>query len=174
MVTKSGSRVAETRAGEAAPWTPEGVFAGRRDAGRRLAELVDERLAGDDPRGVVVLGVTRGGVPVAYEVARRLGAPLDVLVVRKLGLPWAPEIAMGAVAEDDVVVLDQRVVTAAAVDPEQVGAAWNRERSEVLRRVNRYRRGRPDAPSSSSTTVSRRAPPRSRPAGRRPGAVPPR
>jgi putative phosphoribosyl transferase len=125
------------------------LFRDRVDAGRRLAFALG-RYRDDAP---IVLGLPRGGVPVAYEVARRLGAPLDVLVVRKLGLPWAPEIAMGAVAEDDVVVLDQRVVTAAAVDPEQVGAAWNRERSEVLRRVNRYRRGRPAEPVAGRPVV---------------------
>ncbi len=80
------------------------VFANRADAGRRLAaRLLDLR----DKR-VVVLGLPRGGVPVAFEVARALGAPLDVIVVRKLGVPFQPELGMGAIGEDGVRVINER------------------------------------------------------------------
>jgi len=74
------------------------VFADRADAGRRLAAML--AYLGDEP--VVVLGLPRGGVPVAFEVCRALGAPLDVILVRKLGVPFQPELGMGAVGEDGV------------------------------------------------------------------------
>src|SRR5690242_16513150 len=83
-------------------WSVPERFRDRRDAGKQLAPLL-ELLAADDP---VVLGLPRGGVPVAFEVACALHAPLDLLVVRKLGLPWQPELGVGAVGEDDVIVLN--------------------------------------------------------------------
>ncbi len=86
-------------------------FQDRRDAGRQLGR----RMAPLAGRDVVVLGLPRGGVPVAAEVARALGAPLDVVLVRKLGLPRRPELAMGAVGEDGVVVLNDDVLEAARV-----------------------------------------------------------
>src|SRR5215471_2956181 len=90
---------------------PSPSFRDRREAGRRLAA----RLAGyadDDP---VVLGLPRGGVLVAHEVAEALGAPLDVIVVRKLGVPFQPELGMGAVGEDGVTVLNPEIVDLAGV-----------------------------------------------------------
>src|SRR4029079_13112477 len=91
-------------------------FVDRRDAGRRLAaELKSLRGA-----NVVVLGLPRGGVPVAYEGARALPAPLDVLVVRKLGVPYQPELAFGAVGEDDVCVFNDRVLHARHLSAEEI------------------------------------------------------
>src|SRR5512132_2644651 len=90
------------------------VFTDRTDAGRRLAH----RLAHLSRPDVVVLGLPRGGVPVAAEVAGALGAPLDVLVIRKLGVPFQPELAMGAVGECGVLVLNPAVLDVSAVDPE--------------------------------------------------------
>ena len=81
------------------------TFRDRREAGRQLAEEVSERLGDED---VVVLGLPRGGVPVAFEVARKLNAPLDVIVVRKLGVPYQPELGMGAIGEDGVRVMPRR------------------------------------------------------------------
>ncbi|UKJ64139.1 dienelactone hydrolase family protein [Cellulosimicrobium cellulans] len=120
--------------GSAAP-----PFADRSDAGRRLARRLAVRR-GDD---VVVLGLPRGGVPVAFEVAQALGAPLDVVVVRKLGLPFQPELAMGAVAESGVEVLDREIVRRAGVDAEQLRSVEARERAAVDERAQRLRRGRP-------------------------------
>ncbi|WP_409329872.1 phosphoribosyltransferase family protein [Trujillonella humicola] len=114
-------------------------FPDRTVAGRELARRL-EHLRGED---VVVLGLPRGGVPVAAEVARALGAPLDVLVVRKLGVPFQPEVAMGAVGEGGVLVLNQDVLVHAAVDSAAVTAAERRERAEVDRRARLLRRGRP-------------------------------
>ncbi|MGY1631756.1 phosphoribosyltransferase family protein [Geodermatophilus sp. SYSU D01186] len=124
-------------------------FLDRRDAGRRLAGQL-ERLRGHD---VVVLGLPRGGVPVAYEVARALGAPLDVVVVRKLGVPSQPELAMGAVGEGGVTVVDQRVVAMAGVGPDVVARAEERERAELVQRARRFRGDRPPVPLTGRTAV---------------------
>src|ERR1019366_767728 len=118
------------------------VFADRADAGRRLAARL-QHLA-DEP--VVVLGLPRGGVPVAFEVARALGAPLDVIVVRKLGVPFQPELGMGAIGEDGVRVINHEVVRAAGVSVQELAAVEARERAEVQRRAWRYRGGRPRPP----------------------------
>ena len=114
-------------------------FADRVDAGQRLAERLD-RLRGED---VVVLGLPRGGVPVAAEVARALDAPLDVIVVRKLGVPFQPELAMGAVGEGGALVVNERVVRAAHVSEVEFAAVEGRAREEVQRRARRFRGDRP-------------------------------
>jgi putative phosphoribosyl transferase len=124
-------------------------FVDRRDAGRRLARQL-EPLRGHD---VVVLGLPRGGVPVAYEVARALSAPLDVVVVRKLGVPSQPELAMGAVGEGGVTVVDERVVALAGVGPDVVARAEERERAEVVQRARRFRGDRPRVPLAGRTAV---------------------
>jgi len=115
------------------------MFADRAEAGRALAPSL-EHLRG--PR-TVVLGLPRGGVPVAYEVATALDAPLDVIVVRKLGAPAQPELAMGAVGEGDVVVLNHDVVRAAEVTEAELAAAEHAERLVVEERARRFRAGRP-------------------------------
>ena len=115
------------------------MFANRADAGRRLARAV-EHLRGSD---TVVLGLPRGGVPVAYEVAERLGAPLDVIVVRKLGVPFQPELAMGAVGEEDVLVLNSEVVRMTHVSEAEMASVERRERAVVEERATRFRAGRP-------------------------------
>ena len=114
-------------------------LADRVEAGRRLAERL-ESFRGDD---VVVLGLPRGGVPVAAEVARALGAPLDVIVVRKLGVPFQPELAMGAIGEGGVRVLDDEVLRLARIDDRDLHEVEARERAELEARVERFRRGRP-------------------------------
>ncbi|MBI1377804.1 MAG: hypothetical protein GC157_10030 [Frankiales bacterium] len=124
-------------------------FTDRVDAGRRLAPL----LEGERGEGTVVLGIPRGGVPVAAEVARALGAPLDVIVVRKLGVPWRPELAMGAVGEGGVTVLDERIVTQMGVSQDEVAAIELRERTEVQQRVGRWRRELPPHDLSGRTAV---------------------
>jgi len=111
-------------------------FADRRDAGRCLAaELAGLR----GTPGLAVLALPRGGVPVAFEIARALGAPLDVFLVRKLGVPGHEELAFGAIASGDVRVLDQRVVEAAGLDDDTIDAVTTRERRELDRRERRYR-----------------------------------
>jgi putative phosphoribosyl transferase len=113
-------------------------FVDRIDAGRRLAAHLADRRGPD----VVVLGLPRGGVPVAAEVAAALDAPLDVIVVRKLGVPYQPEVAMGAIGEGGVRVLDESLVTRAGVSPAEVDAVEQRERATLESRVARFRAGR--------------------------------
>jgi putative phosphoribosyl transferase len=124
-------------------------FRDRREAGRRLAE----RLSGLRASSPLVLGLPRGGVPVAFEVANALGAPLDVLVVRKLGVPFQPELGMGAVGEDGVRVLNPDVLRQAGVTETQLAAVEARERAEVEERAVRLRRGRPAIPVQGRTVV---------------------
>jgi putative phosphoribosyl transferase len=113
-------------------------FVDRADAGWRLAERL-ERFRDRDP---VVLGLPRGGVPVAYQVARSLDAPLDVIVVRKIGVPYQPEVAMGAIGEDGIRVLDPRVLSQCGVTESEFAAVERREREVLEARLRRYRRGR--------------------------------
>ena len=124
-------------------------FLDRADAGRRLGAL----LADLRPADPVVLAVPRGGVPVAVEVARALDAPLDVLVVRKLGLPFQPELAMGAVGEDGVVVVEEEVVRAGHVDDEEFARVVAAERAEMERRIRRFRGARPAVPVAGRTVI---------------------
>jgi putative phosphoribosyl transferase len=114
------------------------LFADRQDAGRRLAG----RLSHFRGKDVVVLGLPRGGVPVAFEVATALDAPLDVIVVRKLGVPFQPELAMGAIGEGGFKVLNHDLVRRAGVTPHEVDVVERRERRLLDERVARYRRGR--------------------------------
>jgi putative phosphoribosyl transferase len=125
------------------------VFADRVDAGRQLAA----RLAHLHGQDVVVLGLPRGGVPVAFQVAEALDAPLDVIVVRKLGVPFQPELAMGAIGEGGVKVLDAEVITAARVTEEQLHTVESRERAQLEARVDLLRRGRTRADLNGRVAV---------------------
>ena len=118
------------------------VFADRDDAGRRLAARLGH-LRGEP---VVVLGLPRGGVPVAFQVARALGAPLDVIVVRKLGVPFQPELGMGAVGEDGVRVINPEIVDLAGVSENVLAAVQAREQAEADTRAGWYRPARPRGP----------------------------
>ena len=125
------------------------VFRDRLDAGRRLAVA----LGSFDGEDVVVLGLPRGGVPVAAEVARALHAPLDVIVVRKLGLPFQPELAMGAIGEDGVRVLNEEVIRLADVGPDEIAALEQVARRELERRVARYRGDRLRVPLTGRIAI---------------------
>ena len=116
-----------------------GLFRDRRDAGRLLAEKLAAYATRPD---VLVLALPRGGVPVAYEVARRLGAPFDVFVVRKLGVPGHEELAMGAVATGGVRVLNDQLVEQLGIPDQMIDAVAARERQELARRERLYRGGR--------------------------------
>lgn len=111
------------------------TLADRRSAGERLGRAV----AHLDPRDPVVLGLPRGGVPVAYEVARVLDCPLDVLVVRKVGVPFQPELAMGSVGEGGAVVRNEEVISMAGVDEDAFDRVLRSELEELDRRVKMYR-----------------------------------
>jgi putative phosphoribosyl transferase len=119
------------------------MFRNRMEAGRRLADHLTHLADRDD---VVVLGLPRGGVPVAYEVATRINAPLDVIVVRKLGVPYQPELAMGAIGEEGVRILDTRTMSMAGVSEHELEAVERRESIELRRRAELFRRGRPRVP----------------------------
>jgi predicted phosphoribosyltransferase len=116
------------------------AFRDRADAGRALAADLSAYADRDD---VVVLGLPRGGVPVAYEVATALGAPLDVFVVRKLGVPGHRELAMGAIADGGTIVMNDDVVVAHGLGPAAIQAVVDAERAEIARRAKAYRDERP-------------------------------
>jgi putative phosphoribosyl transferase len=118
----------------------ERAFLNRAEAGRLLAEKL-EKYAGQD--NVIVLGLPRGGVPVAYEVAKRLSVPLDVFIVRKLGVPGFEELAAGAIASGGVRVLNQDVMRALPNANETIESITARETAELERREQSYRDGRP-------------------------------
>ena len=101
---------------------------------------------------VVVLGLPRGGVAVAFEVARALHAPLDVIVVRKIGVPFQPELAMGAIGEDGALVLERGVIGMAGISDAQLAAVERQERTELERQVLRFRLSR-DRISAAGRTV---------------------
>ena len=125
------------------------MFRNRADAGRQLAAKL-HHLQGHD---VVVVGLPRGGLPVALEVARALGAPLDVIVVRKLGVPFQPELGMGAIGEAGVQVINDEVVRLTGVTEAEVAAVEQRERAELERRALRFRGNRPRHPLAGRTVV---------------------
>jgi putative phosphoribosyl transferase len=121
----------------------------RTEAGRLLAQKLTAYANRED---VVVLALPRGGVPVAFEIATRLNAPLDVFIVRKLGVPWQEELAMGAIATGGVRVLNEDVVRLCNITDEQIASVEAKERKELERREQAYRGGRP-APDVSGRTV---------------------
>lgn len=115
------------------------MFQDRRDAGRRLAEKLAEYRGLPN---VLVLGLPRGGVPVAFEVAQSLAAPLDVFIVRKLGVPGREELAMGAIASGGIVVRNDEVIRGLAISDQLFAAAIDRERDELERRERACRGNR--------------------------------
>ena len=125
------------------------IYSDRKEAGRALGKA----LASEAGRSPVVLGLPRGGVPVAYEVARTLDAPLDVFVVRKLGVPWQPELAMGAIASGNVLVRNQDVLRGMGDAEEALEAVRRREQAELARREQAYRAGRPPVPVDGRTVI---------------------
>lgn len=128
---------------------PSRRFADRRDAGRRLAARL-MRLTAEDP---VVIALPRGGVPVAEEVAIALGAPLEVLAVRKLGAPHNPEYGIGAIAEDGTRIVDMGALAALGIEGDELDEIVARERTELRRRVAAYRGGRPPPSFADRTAI---------------------
>lgn len=124
-------------------------FANRSHAGRKLARRLDHLR----DRPTVVLGLPRGGVPVGFEVARRLAAPLEVLLVRKLGVPFQPELAMGAIGEGGVRIVDENLVRRLEISPDRIEEVEARERVEMKRQAEVYRQGRPPVDLAERTAV---------------------
>ncbi len=125
------------------------LFDDRVDAGRHLARRL-EPLRGQN---IVVLGLPRGGVPVAFEVAKALEAPLDVLVVRKLGVPFQPELAFGAIGEDGVRVINHGIVQELRLSERDIATVEATQRAEVARRSERFRGGHPRIPLTGRIAV---------------------
>jgi putative phosphoribosyl transferase len=130
------------------------LFADRRDAGRRLGEYIKAcaphySKSSDE----IVLALPRGGVPVGYEVARALALPMDVYVVRKLGVPWHKELAMGAVASGGTYVLDETTLKIAGVTYDQLNATLERELAELKRRELVYRGDRPEPELAGKSAI---------------------
>jgi putative phosphoribosyl transferase len=124
-------------------------FTDRADAGQRLAERLEYLRGGD----IVVLGLPRGGVPVAFEVATALGAPLDVIVVRKLGVPFQPELAMGAIGEGGIRVVNDEVIRRSGVTEIELAAVEQRELAELAHQSERFRAGRSHIDVAGQTVV---------------------
>jgi putative phosphoribosyl transferase len=129
------------------------VFVDRADAGRQLGRRLQHLQEQHGDTDVVVLGLPRGGVRVAAEVADALNAPLDVILVRKLGVPSQPELAMGAIGEDGVRIVLPETVRYAGVTPEALAAVELQERAELQRRAERYRGDRTRIPLAGRTAV---------------------
>jgi putative phosphoribosyl transferase len=130
--------------------SPEaGRFADRRDAGRRLAL----RLGSLSVRRPLIIALPRGGVPVGIEIAGALGAPLEVFAVRKLGAPHNPEYGIGALAEDGTSLIEEEAVAALGIEERELGEIIARERTELRRRVDAYRGGRPLAGLGGKTVI---------------------
>ena len=125
------------------------VFKDRAEAGRELARA----LLGHRGEDLVVLGLPRGGVPVAFEVAMALDAPLDVIVVRKLGVPFQPELAMGAIAEHGARVIDPRIVRIAGVSEHELSVVEAAEREQLAERAAIFRAARPAEPLAARTAI---------------------
>jgi predicted phosphoribosyltransferase len=125
-------------------------FRNRAEAGRALARALSPYAGRDD---VVVLALPRGGVPVGYEVAKQLGAPLDVFLVRKLGVPGHEELAMGAIASGGVLVLDESVLRWLGISEHQIQKTLARELDELRRREAAYRDGRPLSELKGKTVI---------------------
>jgi putative phosphoribosyl transferase len=129
-------------------------FKDRFEAGRFLADEL-KRIRpdlGSNGAAAIVLGLPRGGVATGQAIAQSLGLQLDVLVVRKLGAPDQPELAIGAIAEDDVVVLNEEIIQQLGYSDEQLQPVVSREQQELVRRLQLYRQGRP-LPDLSNQTV---------------------
>jgi putative phosphoribosyl transferase len=126
------------------------IFQNRTEAGRKLAEHLTRYANRDD---VIVLGVPRGGVPVAFEIAAALHAPLDVFVLRKLGVPWQEELAFGAIAGGGIRILDEEIMDAAGVSMLDVEEVAKKELKELERREHAYRAGRPPLEVEGRTVI---------------------
>jgi putative phosphoribosyl transferase len=127
------------------------VFASRTEAGRQLAACA--KLAALPAGQVIVLGLPRGGVPVAFQIAAAISAPLDVIVVRKLGVPFEPELGMGAIGEAGARVISDDVISHARVTERQLATVEARERAELDRQARQFRGSRPPLPLDGKIAV---------------------
>jgi len=115
------------------------MFQDRKDAGVQLANRLIRYKGSSD---ALVLALPRGGVVTGFEIARHLGAPLDVLIVRKIGVPWQPELAAGAVSETGAVVLNRKIISSLGISDDFIRSEVLRQKEEIRRRVELYRKGK--------------------------------
>ncbi len=120
---------------------------------RQAGELLGVEVSDLEPPDPVVYGLPRGGIPVAFEVAGALDCPLDVLVVRKIGVPFQPELAMGAIAEGDVIIRNSEVIAEAFIEEDEFADVVEAERRELDRRVAVYRSEVPQIPAKGHTAI---------------------
>lgn len=116
-----------------------GIFEDRREAGLKLTSLLKDYK---DKEGVIVLALPRGGIVTGYEIASYLRCPLDIIIIRKLGFPGQPELAMGAVSETDAVVLNESIIASGGISEEQINKEVSLQKEEIRRRINLYRKGK--------------------------------
>ncbi|HUW78424.1 MAG TPA: phosphoribosyltransferase [Candidatus Nanopelagicaceae bacterium] len=128
----------------------ENHFKDRRAAGRALAQALNAYVG---QKNLLVFALSRGGVPVGYEVAKALGAELDVLIVRKLGIPMQPEVAMGAISSGDALYLNDQIIKLTGIAPEEIDSIVARERRELARWEAVYRGSRPIAAIEGRTVI---------------------
>jgi predicted phosphoribosyltransferase len=126
------------------------MYINRRDAGKKLAQALQAYHHGDD---VIVLALPRGGVPVAYEVANALHAPLDVFVVRKIGVPGHSELAMGAIAPKNTVILNNSIIKELNISAEEIEHVKEKEQKELARREIAYRGTKPFPELKNKTVI---------------------
>ena len=126
------------------------MFADRRDAGVQLISRLKEYK---DQQGVIVLSLPRGGVATGYEIARSLNIPLDIVIVRKIGFPGQPELAIGAVSETGTVVLNTSIISTYGVPKEYIEREVSRQKEEISRRVKLYRKGKGLPPLQGKTVI---------------------
>ncbi len=126
------------------------IFKDRYEAGEKLAEALSNYFGRSD---IVILALPRGGVPVGYELAKTFHAPLDVFLVRKLGVPGHEELAMGAIASNDVMVLNEGVINAYGISEMQLEIVAERERNEIVRQAFLYRGDRPQIDLRNKTAI---------------------
>ncbi|MDA8096278.1 MAG: phosphoribosyltransferase [Desulforudis sp.] len=125
------------------------MFVDRIDAGRRLAE----RMAGESFNDGLVLGIPRGGVVVAAQVAEKLDLPLDIIIPRKIGVPYNPEVAIGAVTQDGTVILDEHLMALTGLDEADLKPQIEHEIAEIARRTRLYRGDRPEPDYANRTVI---------------------
>jgi predicted phosphoribosyltransferase len=125
------------------------VFRDRTDAGRRLAEEL-QKYVQDNP---IVLALPRGGVPVGYEISKALGIPMDVIVARKIGAPSNPELGIGAISEEDVMILDQPTIRLLGFTDGEIKYITGLEQQELKRRIELYRNNKPLPPLHNRTVI---------------------
>lgn len=125
------------------------MFSDRAEAGRRLAQSIADESFADG----LILGIPRGGVVVAAEVAKKLGLPLDIIIPRKIGVPFNPEVAIGAVTQDGTVILDDRLMTLTGLDEADLQPQIEQEIAEIARRTRLYRGDRPQPEYGDRTVV---------------------